>query len=337
MRGRGEKLMDVSRVSRLLKLITILKSGREYDADRLAGELGVSRRTFFRDLKSIENAGIPYQFERNKKTYSISASFFLPALHLDLSETLALLMMTRKLLSREVHPMHRHAMSAAMKIESNLPAAVLKHCGALLDGISIQWPETTSVETTADLFAVIQRSLAEKLRIRIRYDSVFDRAEIDVLLEPLRLVFMSRGWYLLAYSLAHGEVRTFKLDRMVWVNVTEAHFEPRSDFDEKSHFGDAWRMIPDGTLYDIRLRFSSLVAASVEEVRWHHSQCVTRLDDKSLLFEAKVDGLREICSWILGYGDQVEVLAPSKLRAVIRQMAERMVQLAQETERRELS
>ena len=66
----------------------------------------------------------------------------------------------------------------------------------------------------------------------------------------------------------------------------------------------------------------------------HRKKC-GRLDDKSLLFEAKVDGLREICSWILGYGDQVEVLAPSKLRAVIRQMAERMVPLAQETERRE--
>jgi proteasome accessory factor B len=174
----------------------------------------------------------------------------------------------------------------------------------------------------------VQRALADRLRVVARYDSVFDGGEIKVVLEPLRLIFMSRGWYLFAHSLAHKQVRTFKLDRMVEVTVTEDHFKPDPEFSEKKYFGAAWRMIPDGKLYSVKLRFSEDVATSVEDVRWHDSQSTTRLEDGRLLFEARVDGLREISSWILGYGDQVEVLAPPELRERVRQKAQRIVAMA---------
>jgi predicted DNA-binding transcriptional regulator YafY len=59
-------------------------------------------------------------------------------------------------------------------------------------------------------------------------------------------------------------------------------------------------------------------------VRWHHTQATQYLDDGSFLFEADVDGLFEITSWILGYGEAVEVLAPT----VLREKAEAVVRWA---------
>lgn len=320
--------MNVSRVYRLLKLITLLRSGRQLDADALAVELDISRRTLFRDLNLLEEAGVPYRFAHGKNTYAISDSFFLPPLHLKMEEALAMLLVTRKFVSRQVHPMYQQAVDAALKIESTLPVSVLEHCGGWLSNLSLRWPPTSNADVLSSLFETVQQALADRVRIWIGYDSVYDGKEIEVLLDPLRLVFMARGWYLLARSHQHKEVRTFKMDRVIRISPTDEVFDSDETFSEGRYFGKAWQMIPEGRLYDVKLRFIPEVAASVEEVSWHETQSTRRLEDDSLLFEAQVDGIREITAWILSYGDQVDVLGPQELRDHIRQKAENVASRA---------
>jgi len=135
--------MRTSRVHRLLKSITLLRSGRRFDADTLAAEVGVSRRTPFRDLKLLEDIGVSCRFEHNDNTYSISGDMFLPALRLSLDEALALLLVTRKFVSPRVHPMYQQAVDASLKIESVLPALFVEHCGNWLSGLSLRWPPSS--------------------------------------------------------------------------------------------------------------------------------------------------------------------------------------------------
>jgi proteasome accessory factor B len=52
----------------------------------------------------------------------------------------------------------------------------------------------------------------------------------------------------------------------------------------------------------------------VAEASWHPTQTVERASDGSLTWRATVSGTIEIRSWILGWGDEVEVLAPGSLR-----------------------
>lgn len=320
--------MNSGRVFRLLKIITLMQTGRPYDADAMAAELGVSRRTLFRDLKLLELVGVPCRFDHNVGSYKTAEGFFLQPVRLTLEESLALLLVTRVFIARQVHPAYHYAVDAALKIESTIPAAVLEHCGAWLSGLSIRWPASSWADAVSGLFEKLQRALADHRRVRMRYDSIHDDREVSLLCDPLRLVFMTRGWYLIAHSHLHGEVRTFKVDRIVEVAVTEDRFEPDADFSLKDYFGKAWQMIPEGQLYSIRLHFSREVAASVEEVQWHSTQSTTKQPDGSLIFEAEVDGLREISAWVLSYGDQVEVLSPQPLRAIVRDRAIKMLEAA---------
>ncbi len=324
--------MNIRRLSRLVQLMTLLRSGRRFDPDNLTSTLSISRRTLFRDLKVLEQAGWGHRFDHDSARYVATNGFLLPPLHLELDEALALLLLTRRFLTKQVHPQYRHALSAALKIESSLPASLIEHCGVVLDGISLYWPPSSPADASADLFDMLQRALADHVRVKVRYDSVYDGREIDVLLEPRRLVFMSRGWYLIAWSLSHHELRTFKVDRILRADVTEDRFEPDPHFSESDYFGAAWQMIPEGKVYYVKLRFSSAVAASVEEVRWHPSQMTSRDADGRLVFEARVDGLREISSWILGYGEHVEILAPGDLRELVRRRAEQIVAAANAVE-----
>jgi len=320
--------VNVSRVYRLLKLITLLRSERGADADSMADQLGISRRTLFRDLNLLEHAGVPYRFDKDKSRYAIADTFFLPPLHLDLEEAVALLLVTRKFLSRQVHPLYKKAAEAALKIESSLPRGVSSHCGHLLEGISVTWSPSSSADAINDAFKTVQRAVADRRKIQIRYDSVYEGRELDLLLEPRRVVFRPRGWYLIAYSSLHGEIRNFKIDRMLEVVLTGEQFTVDGEFDENEYFGAAWQMIPEGRLYTIKLRFAPKVAASVEEVSWHQSQSTTRDADGSLIFEATVDGLGEVSAWVLSYGGLVEVLAPAELRQLVVQKAQSVIDRA---------
>ena len=84
-------------------------------------------------------------------------------------------------------------------------------------------------------------------------------------------------------------------------------------------------MIPQpGPDARVSVRFSPLVAQNVSEVTWHKTQRVKFREDGSLEYSVQVSGLNEIAWWILGYGDQAEVLQPAKLRRLVAQRARNM-------------
>ncbi|KKM22484.1 hypothetical protein LCGC14_1624910, partial [marine sediment metagenome] len=130
--------MRVSRIYRLLRLITMLQSGRNYTADELAEELEVSRRTIFRDLNMLEMAHVPYYYDRDRGTYRINSHFFLPPMNLTLVEALTLLVAAGRARRSSVLPMARISERAAVKLESALPAPVREHVGRVLSKLVIR-------------------------------------------------------------------------------------------------------------------------------------------------------------------------------------------------------
>jgi len=317
--------MSVSRVYRLLRLITILQSGRVYSAGDLATELDVSRRTVFRDLNMLEMAHIPYYFDGESGGYRISEHFFLPSINLTLAEALAMLILTRRVRGTGQLPLLKQGTRAAAKLEAALPRAIRQHVGTVIDRLSVSLGQTSRHEGLDGLFDDVAGAIAQRRACRMAYISFRERKQITATVHPLRLAFIGRAWYLIAHSCKHRDVRTFKLGRIRRLTVLRRTFDPHLQVDLDEYFGDAWSMIPEGKLYDVHLRFASLVAGNVAEVHWHRNQRTEWNADGSADFHVRVDGLGEITWWILGYGDQVEVIAPASLRKRVADVAARML------------
>ncbi len=323
--------MSVSRIYRLLRLVTLLQCSRGRSADDLARELEVSRRTVFRDLNMLELAHIPYYFDPETGGYRISRHFFLPPVSLTLTESLAILMMTGRLRSSTHLPLMGQAARAAMKVESALPAEIREHVGSVLDRLQVDLGPVSRHEGLDEMFDQITAAIVQRRVCKLVYISFLEQEQIRLTIHPLRMVFVGRAWYVLAWSVRHKETRTFKLGRIRKLTVTEEVFNPPrqagggnfSDSVGKSVFGQAWSMISEGKVYDIHLHFDKKVAGNVAEVQWHASQQVQWNDDGSIEFNVSVDGLGEIMWWILGYGDQVEVISPPELRQSVGQVASR--------------
>jgi len=109
----------------------------------------------------------------------------------------------------------------------------------------------------------------------------------------------------------------------------DKYFVEDEKFDLREYFDYAWSLLRQGRIYDVELRFSPQIAAEVAEVRWHNTQTVSFEDDGAATLKFRVDGLNEITWWILGYGDQVEVLSPPVLRQKIAQIASKQADFHQ--------
>ncbi|MCF7956039.1 MAG: WYL domain-containing protein [Phycisphaerae bacterium] len=319
--------MKTSRISRIVQLLTLLQSGQSHSVGDLVSLLDVSRRTLFRDLNELESIGIPYYYDNQASGYRLDPNFFLPSINLNLQEALSILMLIRKGSAHLPKAFKNSAVMGGIKIENNLPGEIRKYCNATLDKISVCHDWHTQVGPAEKIFWVLQRAVGRKFRVKIVYHSLYDGGDIETVLDPYHMAFKSRGWYVIGKSSIHDEIRTFKINRIKEITVMDKCYIASDDFDVEEHFGNAWSMIKQGDICDVKLRFSRMVARNVAEVLWHKSQKTRFNDDGSLDAEFRVDGIGEISWWILGYGDQVEVIAPKELRKKIATIAKKAAKI----------
>ncbi len=322
--------MKRSRISRVMQILTTLQAGKSYAVSDLSKMFGTSRRTIFRDLKELQAIGVPYRYDTRTGGYMIEPEFFLPPIDLSLQEAMSLLLLAHKARDQIQLPFKNAALLAALKIENNLPPKVRKYCTTALQNISTRASAQAPIRHSAGLdktFAQLQQAIVKKRKVDLRYHSLFEETIIDVELCPYHLLYNNRAWYVLGRSSLHESVRTFKLNRIRELTTTEKCFVDGENFDVFDYLGRAWSMIPEGRIYNIKLRFLPKVANNVAEVQWHSTQKVVRSSDGSATVEFRVDGIGEITWWILGYGDQVKVLAPEALRKKVLEVAKNMVEI----------
>lgn len=301
----------------MARIVTALQSGNDYDVEKLCQLLNVSRRTIFRDIKEIENVGVPIEFDNEANSYKINSDFYLKPVNLSLQEALSLLILVQKCGPNMPVPFRNSAVLGSLKIQSNLPQKMREYCKNTLKTISLKHPPQSPQEDLDEIFATMQDCIHKKHPVKITYKSLYEMAEITTTIEPYKLHFDHKAWYIIGKSRLHNSVRTFKLKRIIAYEPLKIKFTGGEKFDHETYFGRAWSMIKEGKLYNVVLKFSAKVAHNVSEVKWHETQKSYFNNDGTVTMEFRVDGLGEIMWWILGYGDQVKILKPKKLRTMV--------------------
>lgn len=310
--------MDMLRIHRLLRLVTLLQSGTTLAAADLGERLGVSKRTLFRDLATLQAAGIPYTHDP-AHGYRIDEGFFLPPVNLKVNEALGLLLLAKTADAQRDQPFFKSAVEAIQKLIATLPAAYKQVTGDMLHRVTIQPGSTNAVPQNPDYFVALQRAIDEKRICRMRYHSLFNgEGDIDIELHPYHLHFAVRAWYVIGRSVTHsasgGDIRTFKLARIQNLELTHHRYKLDKPFHIEKYLKNAWSLIPEPTEYQIELEFTAKVGRNVAEVLWHPTQQTELLPDGRCQMRFTVNGLNEISWWLLGYGDQVTVKKPADLR-----------------------
>jgi predicted DNA-binding transcriptional regulator YafY len=320
--------MNLSRIQRLLKLISLLQLGRGQNVRSLATDCGVSRRTIFRDLDVLRAAGVPLEFNDEVQSYRIPHTYLLPPTNFSAEEALAVLVLCDELGGNRRLPFYAPARSAALKLHAALPTRLRNYLQDVAGAIRIRLGPRAAIDEKQPVYDRLIDALARRLCVRITYDSLYERDVIKTRLSPYRLMFSRRSWYVIGRSSVHRQIRTFHVGRILKLEPTNDSYRIQRGFSLEHHLRNAWHIIPGaGPDWDVHIRFHKLVARNVAEVRWHETQQTQWRDDGSLDFHVTVSGLEEISWWILGYGDQAEVVAPAKLRELIAQRVHHMAEI----------
>jgi predicted DNA-binding transcriptional regulator YafY len=312
-------MASIDKIRRILTLVERLQCGRLYNAKELADFCGVSHRTMFRDLKVLQQSGVAVVYDEQRRGYHMPAATFLPPTDLTLDEALALLVLTHELgQAGNGVPFLDAARAGALKFLSNLRGPLRTHLGELTSAIHARVEPHHPLADARVHFERVQEALTRRTKLRLEYHSLFENKDINTLVSPYTLLYSRRSWYLIGRSSLHRSVRTFHLGRINSSTPTDDAYTIPPRFSLSRHLGLAWHLIREvGQRREVVVKFQPLVATNVAEVAWHPTQRITRLADGSIEFRVTTDGLKEISWWILGYGDQAEVLEPPELRQMI--------------------
>jgi predicted DNA-binding transcriptional regulator YafY len=211
---------------RLLSLLSLLQTPREWPGSELAGRLEVSPRTIRRDVDRLRDLGYPVEATKGPVGgYRLVAGLAMPPLLLDDEEAVAIAVGLRAGAGHAIEGIEEASVRALAKLEQVLPSR-LRHRVSTLGAATM--PLTRGDGATVDprTLTVMAGAVTGSERLRFGYCSS-DGTETKRQVEPYRLVSTGRRWYLVAYDLGRDDWRTFRVDRISEPFATAARFSPR--------------------------------------------------------------------------------------------------------------
>jgi predicted DNA-binding transcriptional regulator YafY len=307
-------------------MIGLLQAGRGHNTHSLAEECGVCRRTVFRDLDLLRLAGVPLTFDEDQQRYHVPGTFYLPPTDFTPEEALSLLVLCHELGDRDGLPFHAPARRAALKLESSLSPRLREYLREVSAAVRVRLPPTNRLAGHETTYQQLLDAMATRRCVRIHYDSLTEWRKIATKLSPYRLLFSRRSWYVIGRSSLHRATRTFNVGRILRLEPLDERYRVPRGFSIEQVLRNAWHLIPErGPDQRVVVRFEKMVAQNVAEVAWHKTQRLVWRRDGRLDFHVTVSGLNEISWWVLGYGDQAEVIRPTALRELIVRRCRRLL------------
>ena len=222
--------MDAS--ARLLRLLSLLQTPREWTGTELADRLEVSTRTVRNDIERLRSLGYPVHATRGPVGgYRLEAGAVVPPLLLDDDEAIAVAVGLRTSAGGAVGGIEETALRALAKLEQVLPERLRRRVNAVQAFTVLVPPREDEPTVDPDVLTLLAAACRDRVRLRFGYrdrDGAPSRREA----EPYRLVNWGRRWYLVAWDIERQDWRTFRVDRLEPRLPLGAHFTARPLPDE---------------------------------------------------------------------------------------------------------
>ncbi|MDU5333369.1 YafY family protein [Enterococcus sp.] len=278
--------------SRLLQILFILLEAGSATAPDLAEKFEVSARTIYRDVDALSAAGIPVYAVRGK-----GGGIFIQENYV----------LDKAVFSDEEQEEILIALQNFNLTDGTLSSSLVSKLNTLFKKDSLDWLEIDFSDWTGlrnQFFDTLQRAIITRKVIRVKYlSSMGQFTERE--LEPLKLVFRNKAWYLYAFCRVRADFRLFKIARMCDLQVLSEAFvreTPKKVFSEKQ--------VSSQKKVELTLLFDQGVAYRVQE----EFNNIVENEDGSLLVFIRFPDDETTVNYLFSFGDHLEVLEPKEYR-----------------------
>jgi predicted DNA-binding transcriptional regulator YafY len=311
----------MNRTDRLLAIVLELQASGRRRAEDLAATFEVGRRTIYRDIQALCEAGVPV-ISTPGQGYSLLEGYFLPPLRFTTDEALILLL-GGDLMAQSFDAEYRvAAQSAGRKIAGALPEALREELRSLQGSIRFIAGGAPGPADDSGMLRQLRRAIVGRHGVRFGYHtrhgqvgaSAHSLREAD----PYALVHVQGAWHLVAYCHTRNDIRNFRIDRMAQLAVLSRTFTRPPGFTIEQREDAQQRTVI------VRAMFDHEIADWVREARSFFAVGEEQRAD-GLLMTFRVRHEDELLQWLLGWGGRVRVLEPASLRGRLAEQAEQIV------------
>ena len=210
----------MNRIDRLFGILTHLQSRKYVPAESIADKFKISVRTVYRDIKALNEQGVPVSFEQHKG-YFIVQGFFLPPVSFSSEEAAALLLMETMVAGFADRSIQANYSAALNKIKAVLRSPQKEKLEVLTNNMRFQIPDR--IRNDFEYLSVIQEAISSKIILQVEYRNTKEEVS-QRKVEPIGLIFYAFSWHLIAWCHVRQDYRDFKVARILHLKNTGQGF-----------------------------------------------------------------------------------------------------------------
>lgn len=306
---------ETTRLSRLVTLLTLLQTKRTLTATELAHRFSVSTRTIYRDIRTLEQAGVPV-VTLDGKGYTLLDGYRLPPVMFTRDEAIALLTAEKMATGLTDVPTAQLTGAVMDKLRAALRRVDRDYLETLSPRIQVLSPVGEPARPNA--YQQLVTAMATQQVVHLRYSAadVDEFTERDI--EPIGL-YLSQQWHVVAFCRLRQAFRNFRLDRIRQLVIRQEVFASRAETLQQYWADTANRLGREKVVIRfqataVQREFAQRLHDTKHQYGWAHEQVQ---GDGSLDMTFFIGSLAYIAAWLLPYAGAVTILEPAALRQEI--------------------
>lgn len=313
---------ETTRLSRLVALLTLLQTKRMLTATELAHRFSVSTRTIYRDIKTLDQAGVPVVTQEGKG-YTLLEGYRLPPVMFTREEVIALLTAEKLAAGLTDTPTAQLIGAAMNKLRAALRRSDRDHLETLAPHIRVLAPLEQPDRPNA--YQQLVNAITAQRIVRLRYGAADSDAVTTRDVEPIGL-YRSQQWHLVAFCRLRQAFRNFRLDRIQQLTIREEVFAARPEtlqqyWADEANLQGKEKVVIHFQPTDVLPELAQRLHDTKHEYGWTHEQA---LPDGRLKMTFFVGSLPYLANWLLPYAGAFTVHESPALRQKLAELAQRV-------------
>ncbi len=304
----------MNRIDRLNAIVVHLQSKPKVTLDELEERFELSRRTLFRDVRSLIEAGIPIGGDAGEG-YFIVDGYHLPPVVFNKEEAAAILM-AGKFIEQNADQSTADVFNEALiKVKAVLRYADKDFLEQLDQKVIVRSSPSIAKEGFPDSnLNTVQTALATQRVLKIAYHSNYKDEATRREVLPLGLVYYSSRWHLIGHCRLRNDMRDFRTDRITQVEIVNETFDP-SGYPDYADFASG--MLDGSDAKEATVHFLKGVARFVGDQKYLHGYIEERKLGDIVEMKFATPSYEFLARWLMSYGDFVTVESPSELQGMV--------------------
>ena len=312
----------MNRIDRLSAILIQLQSKKVVKAQEIADRFDISLRTVYRDIRALEEAGIPIGAEAGVG-YFINSEYHLPPVMFTKEEAVAFLLADKLIGKLSDDKVSQAFESALYKVKSVLKVNEKEHLDNLNSKITV-FNRDPKGSSSQNLYLFdIQTALANKQILSVEYTANYNGVRTQRIIEPVSLCHYDMRWHLIAYCRLRKDYRDFRLDRLNSLEILDEHYDEKGHLSLTEYFK---KITNENSLHSITLKVHSSIASQVAASKYWFGLIEEMQEDDYFIMKFANSDVSLFGKWVLSMEDKVEIISPAELKNIVHKYVEELCQ-----------